>query len=75
MIGSGTVGGPAVFPYAAAERRLAHPHCMFHLREPAMQVQGRADEIAVRVEQQQRQLARCITRLAEATGQDRKSVV
>lgn len=39
-----------------------------------MQVQGRADEIAVRVEQQQRQLARCITRLAEATGQPAATV-
>ena len=73
-VGSGTIGGTAVIAYAAAERRLAHPHCTFHLHEPQMKVEGRATEIAVRAEQQRQQLARCIARLAEATGQSAETV-
>ena len=68
-VGAGIVGGPAVVAYAAAQRRLAHPHCRFHLSEPRMKVEGRANEIAQQVEQQEQQLAQCVARLAEATGQ------
>ena len=73
-VGSGTIGGPPVMAYAAAERRTAHPHSTFHLREPRMRAEGRANEIAVQLERQQQLLARCVARLAEATGQAAEAV-
>jgi ATP-dependent Clp protease, protease subunit len=73
-LASGTIGGPAVLAYAAAQRRAAHPHSMFYLREPRMSAEGRATEIAVQLERQQHLLARCISRLAEATGQSAETV-
>jgi ATP-dependent Clp protease protease subunit len=53
---SGSVGGPALAPLAAADRRVAHPHCLFVLRDPAAQLQGRADELATSASSYQRQL-------------------
>jgi ATP-dependent Clp protease protease subunit len=68
-VGSGTTGGPAVLAYAAAERRAAHLHSTFQLREPRMRAEGRATEIAVQLQRQQQLFARSVARLAEATGQ------
>ena len=73
-VGSGTVGGPAVLAYAAAERRLAHSHSTFQLREPRMRAEGRATEIAVQLERQQQLFLRAVARLAEATGQSAEAV-
>jgi ATP-dependent Clp protease, protease subunit len=73
-VGSGTVGGPAVLAYAAAERRAAHLHSTFQLREPRMRAEGRATEIAVQLERQQQLFARSVARLAEATGQSAERV-
>lgn len=66
---TGKVGGPALAPLAAADRRLAHPHCVFLLKDPAVQLQGRADELAASAASYQHQLDGLHTRLAEATGQ------
>lgn len=66
---SGKVGGPALAPLAAADRRLSHPHCVFVLRDPTAQLQGRADELATFAASYQRQLAALHARLAEASGQ------
>jgi ATP-dependent Clp protease protease subunit len=73
-VGSGTIGGPAVLVYAAAERRAAHLHSAFQLREPRMRAEGSATEIAVQLEHQQQLFARCVARLAEATGQSTATV-
>jgi ATP-dependent Clp protease, protease subunit len=73
-VGTGTIGGPAVMAYAAAERRAAHPHSMFHLREPRMSAEGRATEVAVQLERQHQLLAECVARLAGATGQSAETV-
>ena len=73
-VGSGTIGGPAVLAYAAAERRAAHLNGTFQLREPRMRAEGRATEIAVQLERQQQLFARCVARLAEATGQTAETV-
>src|SRR4030095_2261473 len=72
--GGGTMGGPAVLAYAAAERRAAHLNSTFQLREPRMRAEGRATEIAVQVERQQQLFARCVARLAEATGEPAETV-
>jgi ATP-dependent Clp protease protease subunit len=71
---SGSVGGPALAPLAAADRRVAHPHCLFVLRDPAAQLQGRADELATSASSYQRQLDGLHARLAEATGQSLERV-
>jgi ATP-dependent Clp protease protease subunit len=73
-VGSGTIGGPAVLAYAAARHRAAHLHSTFQLREPRMRAEGRATEIAVQLERQQQLFARCVARLAEATGQTVETV-
>ena len=72
---SGRVGGPALAPLAAADRRVAHPHCLFVLRDPAVQLQGRADEVATSASSHQRQLDGLHARLAETTGQPLDRVV
>ena len=72
---SGKLGGPALAPLAAADRRIAQPHCMFVLKEPSMQLHGRADEIASLAATQQRQLDSFQVRLADATGQPLERVV
>jgi ATP-dependent Clp protease protease subunit len=66
---SGKVGGPALAPLAAADRRLAHPHCVFVLRDPTVQLQGRAHELSTLAASHQHQLDGLHARLAEATGQ------
>ena len=73
-VGSGTIGGPAVLAYAAAERRAAHLNSTFQLREPRMRAEGSATEIAVQLERQQQLFARWVARLAEATGQTTQTV-
>src|SRR5262245_29987300 len=40
-VGSGAIGGSAVLAYAAADRRAAHLHSTFQLREPRMRAEGR----------------------------------
>lgn len=66
----GSVGGPTVAVFVAAQRRLAHPHCVFHLREPRFETSGRAEEVATAVRAQRQQVERFLARLAEATGQE-----
>jgi ATP-dependent Clp protease protease subunit len=66
---TGKVGGPALAPLAAADRRLTHPHCGFLLKDPSVQLHGRADELAASAASYQRQLDGLHTRLAQATGQ------
>lgn len=45
-VASGVVGGPVVLPFVLGTRRLAQPHATFCLVEPAIDVQGRASDLA-----------------------------
>jgi ATP-dependent Clp protease protease subunit len=66
----GTIGGPAVAALAAADRRLAHPHCLLVLREPRGTASGRADELAIAADQHARRVRDLCERLSTATGRD-----
>jgi ATP-dependent Clp protease protease subunit len=68
--GRGTIGGPAVVALAAADRRLAHPHCLVVLREPRGTASGRAAELAIAADQHARRVRDLCERLAAATGRD-----
>ena len=65
----GRVGGPALAPLTAADRRLAQPHCLFVLKDPSVELAGRADELATLATAHEQQLRGLHARLAEATGQ------
>ena len=65
---TGGLGGPALAPFAAAGRRLAHPHAVFVLQEPTVHAEGRADELAAVAARHRQQLAALHRRLARATG-------
>ena len=71
----GTLGGPALAPLAAADRRFAHPHCVFALKDPTVQLEGRADQLTSLAAAHERQLAGLHSRLARATGQPLDRVV
>lgn len=70
----GAVGGPALAPLAAAQRRVAHPHATFRLSEPRVSISGRADQVAVHAAALQQQLAHLHDRLAAATGQPASTI-
>jgi ATP-dependent Clp protease protease subunit len=67
-LASGSVGGPAVLPYAVATRRLAQPHASFRLRDPHVDLQGRADDVAAESARHAELLDELHRRLAGATG-------
>ena len=65
---AGTVGGPALLPFAVATRRLAHPHATFRLVEPEVEIKGRATDIAAEAERHAALVTNFHRRLAHATG-------
>ncbi|MDQ3974349.1 MAG: ATP-dependent Clp protease proteolytic subunit [Actinomycetota bacterium] len=65
----GALGGPALGPLAAAQRRVAHPHATFRMSDARISLSGRADEVAVHAAALQQQVAHLHGRLAAATGQ------
>jgi ATP-dependent Clp protease, protease subunit len=65
----GSVGGPAVLPFAVASTRLAQRHATFVLFEPAVAVQGTATDVAAEATRHAALLADVHARLAAATGQ------
>jgi ATP-dependent Clp protease, protease subunit len=69
------LGGPAVAPFLAAERRVAYPHAVFRLSEPRVAVDGDSQEIAGHADVVRRQLAHLHARLTEVTGQPFEKVV
>ncbi len=71
----GTLGGPALAPFLAAERRVAYPHAVFRLSEPRVVLDGRSEEIAGHADAIHHQLAHLHVRLAEVTGQPFDKVV
>ena len=65
---AGTLGGPALLPFAVATRRLAHPHATFRLVEPEVEIRGRATDIAAEAERHAALATSFHRRLAHATG-------
>ena len=66
---SGVIGGPVLLPFALATRRLAQPHATFRFVEPALEAQGRADDLAVATAQYRDLFAELQHRIAVATRQ------
>ncbi len=64
----GSLGGPALGPFAAATHRVASPHATFHMSEPRSSLYGRAGEIAAQAAAIRQQLASLHALLARATG-------
>lgn len=64
----GTLAGPAVALLAVADRRVAGPHAVLHLREPATGRGRHGRELEAWVAEHARQLRRLQERLAEACG-------
>jgi ATP-dependent Clp protease protease subunit len=64
----GRAEGAAVGVVAAGAYRYASPHAQLRLSEPSSSVSGSARDIEAWAAQHQRQLARYVQRLAEATG-------
>lgn len=63
----GVIGGPPLGVFAAADRRLAHPHSRFVLRQPHATASGRADELAAAAEQHAQLLDDLCARIAAVT--------
>jgi ATP-dependent Clp protease protease subunit len=74
VVASGVVGGPVVLPFALATRRLAQPHATFRFVEPAIDVQGRASDLAEATARQLQVLAEFHERIAAATAQSVETV-
>lgn len=73
-VASGVVGGPVVLPFALATRRLAQPHATFRFVEPALDVQGRADDLAQATARHRDLFAELHQRVAAAAGQAVESI-
>ena len=73
-VAAGQVGGAAVGLLAAADRRLALPHCRFRLAEPQADLAGTADQVVSGASQHLQMLEALIVRVAEVTGQPRHRV-
>jgi ATP-dependent Clp protease protease subunit len=65
---SGSIGGPALLPFAVASRRLAQPHATFQLNEPTMEIEGRSTDISSETALHADLLADMHRRLAAASG-------
>jgi ATP-dependent Clp protease, protease subunit len=66
----GTVGGPAIGPFTAADRRLASGLSLFQLRDPRAEGHGSADELVALAERHRHEVDSMHRRIARATGQD-----
>lgn len=69
FIAVGAVERAAVGVFAAADRRLAHPHATFVLSDPAAPAQE-GDDIAAAAETHRRQLTALHERIAAASGRN-----
>jgi ATP-dependent Clp protease, protease subunit len=65
---TGRLEGPAVGVFAVAPHRVLTPHARIHLCEPSAAFTGHATDIERWAAHHEEQLARFVTRLAEATG-------
>lgn len=73
-VAKGVVGGVALAPFAAADRRLASPHVTFRMTEPRLEVSGAASELTAGARELERQVERFHRWVAGATGQPESSV-
>ncbi|GAA1575725.1 ATP-dependent Clp protease proteolytic subunit [Kribbella hippodromi] len=67
-VARGTVRGAAIAVLAAAAQREAQRHTMFVLSTPRFTAAGTADQLATLAEQHERQFARLLDLIANATG-------
>jgi len=67
-LAAGSVGGPAVLPFAVGTRRVAQPHATFRLVEPRLEVQGTATDVIAETARHRDVVADLCRRLAAATG-------
>jgi ATP-dependent Clp protease, protease subunit len=65
----GSVGGPAIAAFTAADRRLAGPFASFELRDPVTMSSGSADRLEEFAAHHRRQIETFHARIAAATGQ------
>jgi ATP-dependent Clp protease protease subunit len=68
MVCSGRVEGAAVGVLCAGSRRTALPHATFRLRDPELEISGRASELAALLDHHSRRLDRLHERVAASTG-------
>ncbi|MGH9214116.1 MAG: ATP-dependent Clp protease proteolytic subunit [Acidimicrobiales bacterium] len=66
---AGSVGGPAVLPFALGSRRLAQPHASFRFTEPRLDVEGRTTRIVEETARHADLVDDLYRRIAAATGQ------
>lgn len=71
---TGAVGGPAVLPFAVANRRIAHPYATFVLRGPEREVRGRVTDVLAEAAHHARLVDDMHRRLGEATGRPTASI-
>jgi ATP-dependent Clp protease protease subunit len=64
----GTVGGPALGPFTAADHRVASALSAFHLRNPSVGSTGSAEELASFAQRHRHELDALHGRIARATG-------
>jgi ATP-dependent Clp protease protease subunit len=73
-LAAGSVGGPAVLPFAVGTRRVSQPHATFRLLEPRLEVQGTATDVIAETARHTDVVADLCRRLAAATGQSAETV-
>jgi ATP-dependent Clp protease protease subunit len=73
-LAAGSVGGPAVLPFAVGGRRVAQPHATFRLLEPRLEVQGAASDVIAETARHTEVAADLCRRLAAATGRSADAV-
>jgi ATP-dependent Clp protease, protease subunit len=73
-VAKGVVGGVALAPFAAADRRSASPHVTFRMTEPRLDVSGVASELTAGVQEFERQVKRFHRWIADATGQPESTI-
>jgi ATP-dependent Clp protease protease subunit len=71
---TGLVGGVALAPFAAADRRLAPPRTTFRLSEPRLELTGAAHDLTTAADEVGRHVARLHAWLAAATGRTQRSI-
>jgi ATP-dependent Clp protease protease subunit len=69
-VATGLVAGPALAPFAAADRRVATPRAMFRFSEPRHDLSGVASEITVAADEARRLTDRLRDWIATATRRD-----
>lgn len=71
---TGLVGGVALAPFAAADRRVAPPRTTFRLSEPRLELAGAADELTTAAEEAGHHVAQLHAWLAAATGRTQRTI-